>query len=247
MNKLDELDFEEKAASEITLGVTSLLGIFFAAVLVCGVFFGFGYTVGRSSMQKVIAANNNDSNSSAGFGSFKPSPVSPAIQNVPSDTSTANAGNPANEADALSTPAAEPELHAQPSGDPTPASADTTANANAGTIAATVPAVKAPSFSKPERTTPAATPVAFAQTSTPPPPAADGQNAPIMVQIAAVSHQEDANVLLSALRKRGYNVVAKPDLLDNLIHVQVGPFASRKDANLMRQKLLSDGYNAIVK
>lgn len=67
-----------------------------------------------------------------------------------------------------------------------------------------------------------------------------------MVQIAAVSHQEDAQVLVDALRKRGYEVTAQRDPSDNLIHVQTGPFVNRNDANAMRQKLLNDGYNAIV-
>ena len=67
-----------------------------------------------------------------------------------------------------------------------------------------------------------------------------------MVQIAAISHAEDAQVLVAALKKRGYEVTARRDLGDNLIHVQTGPFVNRNDANAMRQKLLNDGYNAIV-
>jgi cell division septation protein DedD len=68
----------------------------------------------------------------------------------------------------------------------------------------------------------------------------------IMVQIAAVSYPEDAEVLVAALRKRGYPVTVRRAFADNLIHVQIGPFATRNDAEIMRQKLLSDGYNAIV-
>lgn len=67
-----------------------------------------------------------------------------------------------------------------------------------------------------------------------------------MVQIAAVSHAEDAEVLVNALRKRGYTATARREVGDNLIHVQTGPFANRNDANATRQKLLNDGYNAIV-
>ena len=44
-----------------------------------------------------------------------------------------------------------------------------------------------------------------------------------MVQIAAVSHPEDAEVLVNALRKRGYTVTARRDVGDSLIHVQTGP------------------------
>ncbi|MGD0938174.1 MAG: SPOR domain-containing protein [Terracidiphilus sp.] len=68
----------------------------------------------------------------------------------------------------------------------------------------------------------------------------------LMVQIAAVSHQEDADVLVAALRKRGYTVSMSRDPADGLIHVRIGPFASRSDANAARQKLLNDGYNASV-
>jgi cell division septation protein DedD len=67
-----------------------------------------------------------------------------------------------------------------------------------------------------------------------------------MVQIAAVSRSEDADVLVIALRKRGYTVIERRELGDSLIHVQTGPFANRNEANTMRQKLLSDGYNALV-
>jgi cell division septation protein DedD len=67
-----------------------------------------------------------------------------------------------------------------------------------------------------------------------------------MVQIAAVSHQEDADVLVGALRRHGYAVTARRDPADGQFHVRIGPFASRNDANAARQKLLNDGYNAIV-
>jgi cell division septation protein DedD len=74
-------------------------------------------------------------------------------------------------------------------------------------------------------------------------PVAAGQ---FMVQIAAVSQQEDADVLIGALRKRGYEVAAKREPLDGLIHVRIGPFKVRVEADAWRQKLLNDGYNAIV-
>jgi DedD protein len=68
----------------------------------------------------------------------------------------------------------------------------------------------------------------------------------LMVQIAAVSNPEDADVLVNALRKRGYAVTAHRDAADGLIHVRIGPFSNRNEANNWRLKLLNDGYNAIV-
>jgi len=67
-----------------------------------------------------------------------------------------------------------------------------------------------------------------------------------MVQVASVSNQEDADVLVNALRKRGYPVNAHRDAADGMIHVRIGPFNTRDDANKWRLKLLNDGYNAIV-
>jgi cell division septation protein DedD len=67
-----------------------------------------------------------------------------------------------------------------------------------------------------------------------------------MVQIAAVLHMEDANVLANALRRRGYVVTVRREPADGMIHVRLGPFSSREEANRWRDKLLGDGYNAIV-
>jgi DedD protein len=69
-----------------------------------------------------------------------------------------------------------------------------------------------------------------------------------MVQVAAVSRQEDADALAGALRKKQYPVFVMPGTgADKLLHVQVGPFAELKDAEAMKAKLAADGYNAIVK
>jgi cell division septation protein DedD len=66
-----------------------------------------------------------------------------------------------------------------------------------------------------------------------------------MVQIAAVSSPEDADVLMGALRRRGYAVAARRDA-DGMIHVRIGPFSSRDEAEKWKLKLLNDGYNAIL-
>jgi cell division septation protein DedD len=78
-------------------------------------------------------------------------------------------------------------------------------------------------------------------------PTTDATAGKPMVQIAAVARREDADVLVSALRQRGYGVVIRSEPQDKLLHVQVGPFADRMQATAIKQKLLSDGYNAIIK
>jgi len=68
-----------------------------------------------------------------------------------------------------------------------------------------------------------------------------------MVQVAALSHEEDAVYLRTALEKRGYHAVIARSPQDKLLRVQVGPFTNRKDAEAARQKLISQGYSPILK
>ena len=68
------------------------------------------------------------------------------------------------------------------------------------------------------------------------------------LQVAAVTKQEDAEALVSALRKKDYAVFAtNTALTDKLYHVQIGPFSNQKDVEGLRAKLVSAGYNPIVK
>jgi len=68
-----------------------------------------------------------------------------------------------------------------------------------------------------------------------------------MVQIAAVTKHEDAEVLRDALQRKQYPVVITQAPSDRFFHVQVGPFANAKDADAMRARLVNDGYNPILK
>ena len=194
---------------EISLGTTTILGIFFALTLLCAVFFGFGYSLGRRSVPPVNAAETTSTSSES--SASKPAPGSPAVRSASAPvTSTEDV------------PAAESADTAQP------VSALTRVKAVAADF-------------RPE---PAVKPAAKSAAATP--TAAATQGAAI-VQVAAVSHQEDADVLVNALKHRGYSVAIHKEPQDKLLHVQIGPFPTKKDADAMRQRLQTDGYNAIVK
>lgn len=220
-------DEEEKTDSELTLNATTLLGIFFGLVLVCGVFFGFGYSMGRR-------------------GTDASSATTPAATTPVDDTTTTPAAAHAPK------PSAMESLQAAANNDSTDTVTESTDAANSQNQAA-VPVVKQAALSpapKPSAVT--AAPPAAPQIKpvslpiSPSQPTASTASG-IMVQIAAVTHQEDANVLVSALRQHGYSVSVHNEPQDKLLHVQVGPFASRDAAKAMRSRLLSDGYNAILK
>jgi len=59
---------------EISLGTGRLLGLFFALVVVCGIFFGLGYTLGRSMAPTAVAAGAPTTTSNAS----KPAASAPA-------------------------------------------------------------------------------------------------------------------------------------------------------------------------
>ncbi len=89
-----------------------------------------------------------------------------------------------------------------------------------------------------------ATAVSPVSSSAPPATVASGN---FMVQIAAVSTQEIADLELAALKKYNYPVVIRHEPTDQLLHIQLGPYATRKDAEVMRQNVQSHGFNAIIK
>src|SRR5664279_4520293 len=60
MNSIFEIEDREERLerqdSEVTLSTGTLLAIFFGLVVVCGVFFGFGYSMGRHASDAKAAA-----------------------------------------------------------------------------------------------------------------------------------------------------------------------------------------------
>jgi DedD protein len=219
----DEEEIEGKS-SEITLSTASLLGIFFGLVLVCGVFFGFGYSIGRTgtTAQAKPVANPTAGNTGEAEEAASENPPAPAPQPVAKQQDEGE----------TTAKAAPPKIADVPKED-----APQTLRA-AVPIASETPAQLVTSKPAAGKVGPAYQPPTDAPATT------AGQP---MVQIAAVSRPQDADVLVAALRKRGYGVVVRSEPQDHLLHVQVGPFADRMQAAQIKQKLLSDGYNAIIK
>jgi DedD protein len=210
---------EESRDREITLGPAMLAALVVALLALCSVCFIGGYSVGRNS-QPVTAAPSPSGPSAAQLLREQPKPG-------PTQTSS----------------------DAQVAAQPTPTTPETAAvgtstpaAASAGTASSTV----APPPSVVHAALPSEAPAGPLVSTTAPVQSALPPAGTWMVQIAAVAHEEDADVLMTALRQRGYAVRQRRDPADNLIHVQVGPFTSENDAIAMRQRLLNDGYNAVI-
>jgi DedD protein len=204
--------------TEITLGTGKLLGIFFVVAAVCAVFFTMGYLLGR------------------GAG---PSSSAPTIVNA-----APNSGNSANKPSANGSKA--PDAQNCPAG---AANCSPPANGPDASLYSAVNTKDSAATQQPVTLivpkSPDATPDAIPSPSSQAKSAAGGT---YMVQVAAVTKQEDADILVNALRKKEYPVLVVTNVPgDSLFHVQVGPFSDPKDAETMRARLAADGYNAIVK
>ena len=215
---------------EFTLGPVMLLGILCGLLLLCAICFGMGYSAGRRSAVQLAPK---------------------VTQTSTGQTMTAPAGTSLGKPPARGLVPPSPQQAVIPQPQPPPAEANTSGNPftsyapmgdSSSATAAGQPVVRPalPSLS------PSAAPTGTSPSNPSSSQAAPAQGPVFMVQVAAVSHQDDATVLMNALRKRGYAVMARKGFSDGLIHIQVGPFSSRADADTMSHKLLNDGYNAVV-
>lgn len=231
----DILPARRSAEREMTLGTGSILAIFFGLVVLLGAFFGFGYKLGSSTSKSAVAAGSADGpapivNANApNFSGFKPSAGSPVTPPAPANGVVVRDGG----APVLTAPARTPRTATAPLPE-----AQSGPLSGAG-AASSSPALALPHGAQPAAASPTATPAASM-------PATSSGGA-FVVQIAAVSHQEDAELLVNALHARGYSVAARSEAGDKLVHIQVGPFATKKDAETMKARLTADGYNAYIK
>jgi len=196
---------------ELSVGWGNLFAIFFGIVILCAVFFGWGFKVGLKS------AASPDGPSPAPAKSVsapKPSAVHDAKDDAVSAGSANSPSSRGSDKDRSGAPAVpvETAIHSSQK------------SPDAG-LKAVAPA---------------------------PPPAPEIKPASgkgnFVVQVAAVSKQEDAGALVNALLKKNYPVFVLGNVPgDKLFHVQVGPFATLKDAESMRARLAGDGYNPILK
>jgi cell division septation protein DedD len=211
----DDLD-PEPPERELTLSTGAILGIFAGLVLLCALFFAFGYMVrGRQTPAPILAAApDTTTSSSTNFNSFKPAAGSPAAS-------------------------AQPPAHLEPP----PIAADPPLEATHDVPATPhVPAEAAPLVhpTPAPRTPPAtAAPTPLAPTA---PPAAVPAGS-FVVQVAAMSHADDANLLVGALKAKGYPAFARSEPQDKLLHIMVGPYTSRPAADAIKSRLSTDGYN----
>jgi hypothetical protein len=224
--------------TELTLGPFMLLGLFIGLALLCGLFFGLGYAVGHRGAAATQAAT--------------PQPAAVAPNPSPAEASHSKPLASPQSAPAQPQPEVDPSSTALPTAGTNPETSEQiSVTANLSGSSAGQPALPVIQTVQTLPSVRPALPPQPAPQSAATLPAGGIKAQPIpsgvlMVQIATVSHSEDAEVLVAALRRRGDAVTMSRDAADSQLHVRIGPFSNRNQANAIRDKLLNDGYNAMV-
>jgi DedD protein len=225
---------EDSSPEEITLGTASLIAIFFGIVLLCGVLFGVGYSFGhRSAAPSATPPAHPASHTPSAHPATAASPASPK-PTAAAYASGSNSGSPPDFKQ--SDPDGVLDNDFVPGDRSLPASARQTAD-SAGKIVVvrnSAPAAAHRSVAAKARPVPASS-------------ADPAGHAQLMVQVAALSQNGDAQALSAALRKHGFSPMVRHGLADSFYHVQLGPFPDRTAAESMKDRLLAQGYNAILK
>ncbi len=229
--------------TEITLGVGKLLGLFLLLAAICAIFFSIGFSLGKTSgHEQAVNDQPSAASGSADSGpstSNDPKPSAAVATKSDTESTAAPASNTADQGSLTFYNAVKQNDKAQQVAAESRAAAEQAAGPKvvASAAPATVAAVTPPT---------AATAHGNEVMSHTSPVTGPGT---MVVQIAAVSREDDAVALAGALRKKNYNVfvVNNPVTNDKLYHVQVGPFSNLADAEAMKAKLVAEGYNPIIK
>jgi DedD protein len=210
----------KKSGSDFVLESRHLVGLFLLLVVIFGVVFTLGYLMGRSqgdSRSRTVIAAPAEPGTSA---AVPPSGKSKAKPEPPPDDAQAQKTN----SDWDFYHSADPQANSDHLQPPPKAAAPAPASKAA-------PSVK---VAKPGKPT-------------------GGLGGPlipkgtIMLQVAAVLHQDDALALAQALQKKKFPAIVIPPSADKYYRVQVGPYPDNQSAANARTDLESNGFKSITK
>jgi cell division septation protein DedD len=216
---------------QFEMGTKGVVSLFAALVILCGLFWAFGFTIGKHSVPTSFSLGDNPATAQDTAPTTKPAAGRPLATEAP-------AAVPPNPSDLT---AAEVNQTPQtlvpgPNGEAAATALPPTGNSQAATAAT-------PSVAQPPASTTAQSTVQPASLTTA--PAVHSY----AVQVFAGAKQGDALNLAAALKARQYPVfILKPGTGgDGLYRVQIGPYTHLAEAQQMRERLAADGYNAVIK
>ena len=216
---------EKKNGGDFILESRHLVGLFLLLVVIFGVVFTLGYLMGRSQYDSRVRA-------AVGLPSGTEMPAAPA---APPPVAKSKAMPPPEDSQV---PKKNSDWDFYHSADPQ-AAADHLQPVPKAVTPAAPPAPPKP-VAAPSKIAKAAKPSGDASGPLIPKGA-------IMLQVAAVLHQEDALALAQALQQKKFPAFVLTPGPDKLYRVQVGPYADNQSAAAARQQLEAKGFKSIIK
>ncbi len=219
----------KRGAGERVLEGKHVIGLFLLMLLFSGVFFTLGYVMGRNQYDGQVSAaiTNSHTPEREPVVPTKPEPAPKRTAEAPpaateSDPATSGSNNSEWEFYGSNKPAkGEPHLEPVPKA-PANSAASKTVNAKAR-VEPAPPAVKT---SKPVTNSPLI------------------PNGSMILQVAALTKQDDALSIASGLQKKHFAAYVQPPQKDKFYRVQVGPFKEKKAADAAKKGLESEGFKA---
>lgn len=210
---------ERKNGGEFVLESRHLVGLFVLLVVIFGVVFTLGYLLGRSQYDSKLRA-------AVGPPAEAMAPGVPAVSKSKPKQEAAETQLPKKDSDWDFYHSADPQAsadHLQPPAKPLVA--------------------------------PMAKPAAASSKVAKPAKSSSGTDGPlipkgsVVLQVAAVLHQDDALALAQALQQKKFPAFVIPPGAgaDKYFRVQVGPYANNQAASNARQELEANGFKSIVK
>lgn len=216
------------SGGDFVLETRHLVGLFLLLVVIFGVVFTLGYLMGRSQYDAKLRATVGSpvgfDAEAAGLDS-KPKPKQPA-QLLPDAPPTSSKNS-----DWDFYHSAEPQTapdHLQPPPKPV----------------AAVSSSSSPSAPKPAGASSRSVKLAKSSGGGDTPLIPKGA---VMLQVAAVLHQDDALALAQALQQKKFPAIVVPPGADKYYRVQVGPYSDNQTATKARQDLEAKGFKSIMK
>jgi len=218
-----------RGAGERVLESRHVIGLFLLMLVFSGVFFALGYVMGRNQYDGQVRAANN------GMGSVEP--VLNAKPDVAPKRSVARPNDSADSDPATSTTSdstwnfydKDKSSKVPPHLEPVPKTSPTRPPSKQVNVR-----IPAPS--------PAVAPRAPVERSVSSAPLVP--NGAIVLQVAALAKQDDAQALAGSLQKKHFSAYVQPPHKDKYYRVQVGPFKDQKSADAAKKGLESAGFKA---
>jgi len=213
---------EKKSGGDFVLESRHLVGLFLLLVVIFGVVFTLGYLMGRSQYDSRVRA-------AVGLPPGYDVPAAPPAAKAKTQPESEDAQVPKKNSDWDFYHSADPQAaadHLQPPPKSVASSAPP-------------PAVPKPAASPSKTVKPAKLSGGT-----------DGPLIPkgtIMLQVAAVLHQDDALALAQALQQKKFPAFVLTPGADKLYRVQVGPYPDNQSAAIARQQLEAKGFKSIIK